>query len=144
MTPAWLLHTATARDLITGASPHLRAHLLALDVPRLGISVVTQAALLESVDRLAQEHGDRYTRVADVLDEFFRWVEILPWDQAAASRYVQCRGLVRRGELALGEHDLMLAAHALSAELPLVSADAAFDTVPGLRREDWRQPVSGT
>ena len=38
----------------------------------------------------------------------------------------------------------MLAAHALSAELPLVSADAAFDAVPGLRREDWRQPVSGT
>jgi tRNA(fMet)-specific endonuclease VapC len=37
----------------------------------------------------------------------------------------------------LSPNDLLIAAHALALDATLVSADAAFTRVPGLRLENW-------
>jgi tRNA(fMet)-specific endonuclease VapC len=37
----------------------------------------------------------------------------------------------------LSPNDLLIAAHALALDATLVSADAAFARVPGLRLENW-------
>ena len=39
----------------------------------------------------------------------------------------------------MGLNDLMIAAHALTINATLVSADAAFARVPGLQVENWLQ-----
>ena len=70
---------------------------------------------------------------AALVNDFFKAVAIIPFDAAAARRY---------GDLPFRRHRLdgLIAAHALSLDLTLVTANtrdfAAFD---GLRVEDWTQ-----
>ena len=142
MTPAWLLHTTVARDLISGREPGLRAWVLKLEHPRLGLSVISQALLLESVARLplSQQAG-----MMGLLQEFFRWMAILPWDGAAASHYARLRVESRLGQAPSSQttdSELMLAAHALALDLPLVCADTRLDAIAGLQRVSWQQEVT--
>jgi predicted nucleic acid-binding protein len=135
MTPAWLLHTTVARDLISGRQPALRAQLLRLEHPRLGLSVISQARLLESVARLPAR---QQPPMLELLEEFFRWVVVLPWDGSAASRYARLRVAHQAPQRSgWSDHELMLAAHALALELPLVSGEPFFDQIQGLRRVSW-------
>lgn len=67
----------------------------------------------------------------DALLRFARDVTILPFDQAAARRYVLLP--FRRGRF-----DRLIAAHALSAGLTLVTNNEAdFADIPGLTVENW-------
>jgi len=64
----------------------------------------------------------------------FQLIEPLPFDEQAAEAYVRIP--FRRGRF-----DRLIAAHALSAGLTLITNDEAdFADVAGLRVENWTQP----
>ena len=66
-------------------------------------------------------------------------MEVLPWDSAAAQQYSRIRAALEdRGE-PMGNLDLMIAAQALALDLVLVSSDAVFRRVKGLKIEDWNR-----
>jgi tRNA(fMet)-specific endonuclease VapC len=89
--------------------------------------VVTSAVVFAEVMRGI----DPSPRAVEVVDAFFRMVEVLPFDQAAALAYAEIP--FRRGRF-----DRLIAAHALAAGLTLVTNNEAdFADVPGLRVENW-------
>ncbi len=68
---------------------------------------------------------------ASLVDDFFQAVAILPFDAPAARHY---------GDLPFRRHrlDRLIAAHALSLDLTLITANLSdFADIDGLRVEDW-------
>jgi tRNA(fMet)-specific endonuclease VapC len=76
-------------------------------------------------------------RLALVVEELLRFIEIRPWDSAAARQYAQLRASVEQEGRPIGNLDLMIAAHSFALGTVLVSSDRVFRRVKDLRIEDW-------
>ena len=72
--------------------------------------------------------GHRAALVADLLDV----LPIEPFDTQVSVTYGRLRAELQRLGISLAEIDLLIAAHALAIDRPLVSRDQAFANVPGL------------
>lgn len=111
-----MLDTDTASYLIKGKSPAIENKLEALAPSMVCISVMTRAELQYGLKRLPADH-----RLHLVVRQFLKIVRILPWDAEAADWYVDIRRqLVSTGQ-PIGELDMMIAAHSLSAGAVLVT-----------------------
>ena len=111
-----MLDTDTVSYLIKGKSPSIEAKLASLIPAMVCISVITRAALLYGLKRLPADH-----RLHLAVRQFLKIVRILPWDSEAADWYADIRHqLVSRGQ-PIGELDMMIAAHTLSAGAVLVT-----------------------
>ncbi len=103
------------------------------DVGALGVSSITVSELQYGVakSRRQQENQQR-------LNEFLVPFAILPYDELAAKHYGEIRThLEKNGDL-IGPLDLLIAAHALSRDLVLVSNNGReFERVPNLKVENW-------
>jgi tRNA(fMet)-specific endonuclease VapC len=75
------------------------------------------------------------------LNEFAGLVQVMSLPAEAALRYGLIRAdLERRGEI-IGSNDLWIAAHALLAELTLITNnEREFGRVEGLKIENWTRP----
>ncbi len=111
-----MLDTDTASYLIKGKSPTIEAKLATLMPSMVCISVMTRAELLYGLKRLPAEH-----RLHLAVRQFLKIVRALPWDIEASDWYVDiCHQLITSGE-PIGELDMMIAAHSLSAGAVLVT-----------------------
>jgi tRNA(fMet)-specific endonuclease VapC len=111
-----MLDTDTASYLIKGKSRAIEAKLAALMPSMVCISVMTRAELQYGLKRLAGDH-----RLHLAVRQFLKIVRILPWDADAADWYAEIRHqLVSTGQ-PIGELDMMIAAHSLSAGAVLVT-----------------------
>jgi tRNA(fMet)-specific endonuclease VapC len=128
----YLLDTNTASYAIKGNVARVREQLLKIAMAEVGISVITEAELRFGVARLASA-----IRLKDLVEEFLLRVEVLPWNSAAANRYAEIRAALERSGKPIGNMDMLIAAHALSAEAVLVTHDRVFRRVKGLKIEDW-------
>jgi tRNA(fMet)-specific endonuclease VapC len=128
----YLLDTNTASYIIKGNRPRVRERLLRVPMAEVGISVITEAELLFGLARRPEA-----TKLKTVVEEFLLRVEVLPWHSATAQQYARIRALLEGDGKPMGNLDLMIAAHALALDLVLVSNDAVFRRVKGLKIEDW-------
>ena len=111
-----MLDTDAASYLIKGKSPAIEARLAALVPSTVCVSVLTRAELQYGLKRLSADH-----RLHLAVRQFLKIVRILPWDTDAADWYAEIRHqLVSTGQ-PIGEMDMMIAAHALSAGAVLVT-----------------------
>ena len=111
-----MLDTDTASYLIKGKSPVIEARLAVLVPSMICISMMTRAELQYGLKRLPADH-----RLHLAVRQFLKIVRILPWDADAADWYAEIRHqLVSTGQ-PIGEMDMMIAAHALSAGAVLVT-----------------------
>jgi tRNA(fMet)-specific endonuclease VapC len=80
----------------------------------------------------------RSRRLHRLISVFVEPIEIMPFDQSAASRFGPvAAALARRGE-PIGTLDTLLAAHALSLRLTFVTNNTRhFARVAGLATESW-------
>ena len=62
---------------------------------------------------------------------------VLPLEPDAAAIYAHLRQRLTASGVGLDANDTLIAAHALTINAILVSADAAFARVPGLQVENW-------
>ena len=75
--------------------------------------------------------GARRLDKVDQALAFFAQVPVLPFDSAAGDAYSHT-------PFKRGSYDRLIAAHALSLDLAVVTSNAKdFDDVPGLRIENW-------
>jgi tRNA(fMet)-specific endonuclease VapC len=128
----YLLDTNTVSYVIEGNRPRVRERLLGVAMAEVGISVITEAELLFGLARRPEA-----TKLKTVVEEFLLRVEVLPWDSEAAQQYARIRATLEGGGEPMGNLDLMIAAQALALDLVLVSGDAVFRRVKGLKVEDW-------
>ncbi len=128
----YLLDTNTVSYLIKGNRPRIRERLLRVAMAEVGISVISEAELLFGLARRPDA-----TKLKTVVEEFLLRVEVLPWDSEAARQYARIRAALEGGGEPMGNLDLMIAAQALASDLVVVSSDAVFRRVKGLKIEDW-------
>ena len=76
----------------------------------------------------------------------YQWVmapiNVLPLESGAADYYAQLRTHLEQQGTPIGSNDTFIAAHALSLDATLVTADTEFNRVPGLRVENWLAAAS--
>jgi tRNA(fMet)-specific endonuclease VapC len=132
MPPIFLLDTNIVSYSVRGDYPEVRRRVLHTPVESLAISSVSEAELLFWViNRPAS------TRIRLGVADFLVRVQCFAWDSGAARYFAATRESLRRRGLVLSTEDLMIAAHALSLGLTLVTHDSAFSFVDDLKTEDW-------
>jgi tRNA(fMet)-specific endonuclease VapC len=129
-----MLDTDMASYIIKGRSRAINAKLASIQPSMICLSVITRAELLYGLKRLPAGH-----RLHLGVRQFLRIVQALPWDADAADYYADIRyQLVTTGQ-PIGEMDMMIAAHSLSAGAILVTNNIRhFERIEApLLMENW-------
>ena len=106
---------------------------VAFPVGDLGISVITLAELEYGASKSSEPDRNR-----EALEQFVSPLEIAVLDRLATSVYGKIRALLEKRGRPIGSMDLLIAAHALSLNVRLVTNNMReFKRVPGLRVENW-------
>ncbi len=125
--PRYLLDTNICIFILDATLPGLRRRLEQVDEGELATSTIVLAELLRGTDLDSEREMLRLASLLTI-------VPALPFDEAAAQAYAKLP--FRRGRF-----DRLIAAHALSRGLTVVTANVRdFADVPGLAVEDWTQP----
>jgi tRNA(fMet)-specific endonuclease VapC len=114
----------TIINLFSGAFPKLIARVAATEVGEIGISSIAFAEVA-----LGSENGKppEFALLQGLIEQ----IPVLPFDEAAARTYALL-------PFKRGNFDRLIAAHALSLSLTVISRNAKdFADVPGLRVENW-------
>lgn len=75
---------------------------------------------------------------AKALDEFILPLEIVCFDEAAAHVYGEIRATLEKTGTPIGAMEMLIAAHALSLGIPLVTNNRReFVRIPALNSIDW-------
>jgi tRNA(fMet)-specific endonuclease VapC len=109
--------------------PHLEGH----SPSQLRMSAITLAELRFGVAKSAQAK-----LAASNLRVLLSRVRVVPFDEAATTRYGTLRAQLEKRGSPIGPLDTLIAAHALSTGRTLASHNVReFRRVPGLKVEDW-------
>jgi len=99
----------------------------------IGISVVTLAELEYGVSKSSKPGRNK-----EALEEFVAPLVVADFDRAATTVYGKVRAALEKKGQMIGAMDLLIAAHALSLNVRLVTHNVReFSRVPGLRVETW-------
>ena len=112
--------------------PAVIRRVMATPMASLCMSAVTQGELLFG---LAKRPEARRLNLA--IRELLRRIDVLPWDDTVAGRYGTTRAAMTLRGKVLAPLDMLIAAHALTLGMVLVTNDQAFGQVDGLLIEDW-------
>jgi tRNA(fMet)-specific endonuclease VapC len=131
---AYLLDTNACSDYFTARYPKVVARIQACSPEDLHLSVVVVAELRYGADHSAHRRMN-HARIDALVEE----IETLDFDLRAAAAYGRVRAQLERGGTPIGPNDMLIAAHALSRGLTVVTDNTAeFRRVKGLKVENWR------
>ena len=81
----------------------------------------------------------RSRKLHRLIDTFIGAIAVLPFDQAAGDRFGPVAASLAAKGTPIGGFDTLIAAHALAADLTLITNNTKhFDRVDGLRTDNWR------
>ena len=99
----------------------------------LAISTIVLTELLHGAAKSARPEANRRE-----VENFASRLEVLPYDAAAAHHAADIRATLERQGRSIGGYDVLIAGHARSRALIVVTGNRAeFGRVEGLRCEDW-------
>jgi tRNA(fMet)-specific endonuclease VapC len=128
----YLLDTNVLGFHVRGASPALEARLRATPESDVALSVITEMEVRFGLER------NPSLRSRPLIEKLLRSLTIVPLDSEVARTYGRLRAELERKGRPIGPLDLMIASHALTLGLTLVTNDVReMRRVTGLRCEDW-------
>ena len=99
----------------------------------IGISSITLSELRYGVAK--STHQEKNTKA---LDEFITPLEVVSFDEEAAHVYGNIRATLEKAGTPIGSMDMLIAAHAVSLGIPLVTNNTReFVRIPALNVIDW-------
>ncbi len=129
-----LLDTNACVDYLTGRYPPVVARIQGSSPGDLCVSSVVVAELRYGADHSARRRTN-HARIDVLLDE----IECLDFDPKAAAAYGRVRVRLEAAGTPIGPNDMLIAAHALSRGLSVVTDNVGeFGRVKGLKVENWR------
>lgn len=129
----FMLDTDTCIDFIRRRNEQVLARLKRRRPEDVCISAVTLSELEYGA---AKSAGPARNRLA--LMEFMAPIEVMPYDGAVAASYGRVRAELESMGTPIGPLDTMIAAHALSLELTVVTGnEREFCRVRGLKVQNW-------
>ena len=128
----YMLDTNTCIFTING-NPAVRLNFTREYSGGLAISSITEAELWYGIENSAAPEKNTI-----VLHTFLLTVETLPFDSLAAAEDGRVRAALKKAGTPIGGPDTLIAAHAKSLKLTLVTNNTRdFGRVSGLAFEDW-------
>ena len=125
-----LLDTDTTSYIFWHRDAAVRRRFLAHGVGEVAVSAITAAELRYGAALKTSE--------ARTVERALLSLIIAPFDAAAADAYGAVRSELRRRGTPIGPLDMLIAAHAIALDVPLVTNNLEeFRRVPGLRVENW-------
>ncbi len=129
----FLLDTDTCSYAMRRSHTALLARLRAHPLAEQAVSVVTAAELLFGT-KLATARA----KATEDYQRFIRHLTVLEWGADAAEHYADIRADLRRKGTPIGANDLLIAAHARSLGVTLVTNNVReFARVKGLKVDNW-------
>lgn len=129
----FMLDTNICIELLRGSSVDLLARFEKYEIDEIGISSITLAELQYGVAKSRRpDHHE------SLLVLFCAPLAIAPFDPPAAEAYGKTRTALERAGTSIGPLDTLIAAHAISLGVTIVTNnEREFIRVPGLRVENW-------
>jgi tRNA(fMet)-specific endonuclease VapC len=132
---AYLLDTNACSDYFTGRYPKVVARIQECSPEDLGLSVVVVAELRYGADHSGRRRAN-HARIDALIEE----IETLDFDLRGAALYGRVRAHLEASGTPIGPNDMLIAAHALSCGLTVVTDNTEeFKRVKGLKVENWRE-----
>lgn len=135
MSERYLLDTNIISHMMRDANGMAARHFILMaqrpDSPDVCTSVVVQCELLFGLTRKPNP------RLEMAYERVIQSVEVLSLDGEIAIYYARLRAELEAQGTPIGPNDTLIAAHALALDATLISGDAEFRRVPGLRVENW-------
>lgn len=129
----YMLDTNICIYLIKKRADKLLNRMRGFRTAEIGVSVVTVAELQYGVSK--SQHKERNQAA---LEAFLLPLDIANFSGDSTLAYGEIRADLEKQGRPIGPLDTMIAAHALSLDVPLVTNNTReFARVPGLRVEDW-------
>ena len=131
--PRFLLDTDIASYIMKGSHPAVAAKLQSVAVE----DVVT-SAIVRSELAFGAEISPRAAQDKARLAQFLAYVQVLDFPSEAAPHYAEIRAALQKRGTVIGANDMLIAAHARSLSLTLVTNNVReFRRVPQLKVESW-------
>lgn len=128
-----LLDTNICIYIIKQQPANVLKHFMEFQVGDIGISSITLSELRYGVAK--STHHEKNSKA---LDEFITPLEVVSFDEQAAGVYGNIRATLEKAGTPIGAMDMLIAAHAVSLGLPLVTNNIReFSRIPGLTILDW-------
>jgi tRNA(fMet)-specific endonuclease VapC len=132
---AFLLDTNACVDYLTARYPKVVERIQGSSPEDLLLSVVVVAELRYGADHSARRRTN-HARIDALIEE----IEPLDFDLRAAATYGRVRAQLEAGGTPIGPNDMLIAAHALSRGLTVITDNTAeFGRVKGLKVDNWRE-----
>lgn len=130
----YLLDSNVCVDYLTGRFPRVTSRIQSLLPEELCLSSIVIAELRYGADK-----SENPRRNHDRLDVLINEIPTRDFDSAAASSYGRIRAALEKKGQPIGPNDMLIAAHASSLGLALVTDNVReFKRVKGLKVENWR------
>ena len=131
----FLIDTNICIYVMNKRHPELISKFRDKDIGQIGISSITVSELFYGAFKSKQQKQNLKR-----LEEFLIPFEILPYDENAANFYGKIRAQLEKTGNIIGPLDLLIAAHALSKKLILVTNNKKeFTRVESLKVDNWAQ-----
>ena len=128
----YLLDTNIISDLVRRPGGTVGARIVDVGEDSICTSIIVAAELRYGVVKSESK------QLSERIDLLLSALEILPLEPPADQRYAEVRHDLATQGTAIGPNDLLIAAHALAADLTLITANTReFERVPSLRVENW-------
>lgn len=132
----YMLDTNICIYLIKKKPPSVLRRLQKTPLSHICTSSITLSELEYGVEK-----SERRDQNKAALTEFMAPIEVVSYDDLAAAKYGKIRVSLEKKGRPVGSLDMLIAAHALSRNLILVTNDAkGFNRIPELRIENWVKP----
>ena len=129
---AWMLDTNALSDLIKNPQGCVAQRLALVDPDSVCTSIVVACELRFGAQRKASP------LLSSKVDDLLSALPVLALDGVVDHHYADIRLALERAGTPIGSHDLLIAAHARSLGLVVVTHNLReFQRVPGLAVEDW-------
>jgi len=129
----FLLDTNICIYLMKNTNPSLTQQLARCKSSDFCISSITVAELEFGISKSLHQDRNR-----EALDQFLIPFDILDFNQSAAALYGKIRAQLHKKGTLIGNMDLLIAAHALSLNLTvLTNNEREFERIDALKIENW-------
>ena len=131
--PRYMLDTDTCSYIMRRSPEAVVRRLAKVSVSDVCISVITKAELLYGVEISPKRKQDE-----SALAAFLHYIEVLDFSDEASLHYAQIRADLKKRGAMIGANDLLIAAHARSLGLTLITNNTReFRRVRNLSIDNW-------
>jgi len=132
MSYLYLLDTNIISDLVKHPAGLVSQHLVKVGEEKVCTSIIVACELRFG----AEKSGSR--RLVQQLEKILNVIEILPLETPSETYYAEIRTYLEQAGIPIGANDLLIAAHALTLDLIVVTANTReFSRCPDLKVQNW-------